>query len=229
LIFLILDKPDLAADRQLARHLVSLHNPAEEGEGGRQGERSQSEIISLDMLRAYILYAQTKCKPAITDDAAEALVNYYVDMRRMGTSAAGNKVITSTPRQLESLVRLAEALAKMKLAETVEVSDVDEAARLVKVALQQSATDPRTGTIDMDLIQTGVSSSLRQMRHKLEQDVRELLSKASGGRLSSSALMQDLKEKLESAAPSVNELWEVLQQMSDGGRLNIRGDQLALA
>ena len=62
-----------------------------------------------------------------------------------------------------------------------------------------------------------------------EQDVRELLSKASGGRLSSSALMQDLKEKLESAAPSVNELWEVLQQMSDGGRLNIRGDQLALA
>ena len=147
----------------------------------------------------------------------------------MGTTAAGNKVITSTPRQLESLVRLSEALAKMKLSSTVEVSDVDEAARLVKVALQQSATDPRTGTIDMDLIQTGVSSSLRQMRHKLEQDISETLSKASGRSLSSSNLLQELKETLQSSAPSINELWEVLQQMSDSGRLNIRGDQLALA
>ena len=224
LIFLILDKPDLAADRQLARHLVSLHNPVEE-----QTISPSGDIISLDMLRAYILYAQSKCKPVITDDAAEALVNYYVDMRRMGTTAAGNKVITSTPRQLESLVRLSEALAKMKLSSTVEVSDVDEAARLVKVALQQSATDPRTGTIDMDLIQTGVSSSLRQMRHKLEQDISETLSKASGRSLSSSNLLQELKETLQSSAPSINELWEVLQQMSDSGRLNIRGDQLALA
>ena len=106
---------------------------------------------------------------------------------------------------------------------------MDEAARLVKVALQQSATDPRTGTIDMDLIQTGVSSSLRQMRHKLEQDISETLSKASGRSLSSSNLLQELKETLQSSAPSINELWEVLQQMSDSGRLNIRGDQLALA
>jgi DNA replication licensing factor MCM4 len=224
LIFLILDKADLAADRQLARHLVSLHNPEEE-----QEMSPQNEIISLDDLRSYILYAQTKCKPQITDDAAEALVNYYVDMRRMGTSSAGNKVITSTPRQLESLVRLSEALAKMKLASTVEVSDVDEAARLVKVALQQSATDPRTGTIDMDLIQTGVSSSLRQMRHKLEQEVREALTKSGGGSMSATDLLTGLKENLQSAAPSINELWEVLQQMSDGGRLNIRGDSLALA
>jgi len=224
LIFLILDKPDLASDRQLARHLVSLHNPA-----GEQDTRTNDDIISLDMLRSYILYAQQMCKPKISDDAAEALVNYYVEMRRMGTSAAGSKVITSTPRQLESLVRLSEALAKMKLSKTVEVADVDEAARLVKVALQQSATDPRTGTIDMDLIQTGVSSSLRQMRYKLEQDIRGVLSKASGRTMSSSVLLQDLKETLQSQAPSVNELWEVLQQMSDSGRLNIRGDQLALA
>ena len=224
LIFLILDKADLAADRQLARHLVSLHNPQEDQRTG-----PSEEIIPLDMLRAYILYAQQMCKPAITDDAAEALVNYYVDMRRMGTSASGNKVITSTPRQLESLVRLSEALAKMKLSKTVEVADVDEAARLVKVALQQSATDPRTGTIDMDLIQTGVSASLRQMRHKLEQDVRGILGNSQGRAMATAALMEDLKQSLQSQAPTLNELWEVLQQMSDSGRLNIRGDQVALA
>jgi len=226
LIFLILDKPDLAADRQLARHLVSLHNP----DANQHESRDSQSVIPVDLLRSYILYAQSKCKPALTDDAAEALVNYYVEMRRMGTSAAGSKVITSTPRQLESLVRLSEALAKMKLAKTVEVADVDEAARLVKVALQQSATDPRTGTIDMDLIQTGVSASLRKIRHKLEQDIQSILSSKSGRSLSSSELMHELKELLgETSAPSTNELWELMQQLSQSGRLRVRGDTITLA
>ena len=55
-------------------------------------------------------------------------------MRKLG---GNKKTITATPRQLESLVRLSEALAKMRLAPRVERSDVVEAARLVRVALQQ--------------------------------------------------------------------------------------------
>lgn len=69
------------------------------------------------------------------------------------------KTITATPRQLESMIRIAESVAKMRLSETVEKRDVDEAVRLIKVAMQQSATDPTTGEIDMDIITTGVSST----------------------------------------------------------------------
>ena len=47
--------------------------------------------------------------------------------------------------------------------------------------------------------------------------------------MATTALMEDLKQSLQSQAPTLNELWEVLQQMSDSGRLNIRGDQVALA
>ena len=68
----------------------------------------------------------------------------------------GKKVITATPRQLESLIRLSEAHARMRLSETVERSDVVEAIRLVKAATHTAALDPRTGTIDMDLIVTGL-------------------------------------------------------------------------
>jgi|JI10StandDraft_1071094.scaffolds.fasta_scaffold558614_1 DNA replication licensing factor MCM4 len=101
--------------------------------------------------------------------------NRYVAMRRLG---GNKKTITATPRQLESLVRLSEALAKMRLASVVERSDVIEAARLVRVALQQvpflmfafvllfdlvcrkkAAIDPVTGTLDMDLITTGRSAT----------------------------------------------------------------------
>jgi hypothetical protein len=73
----------------------------------------------------------------------------------MRRSEGNRKTITATTRQLESLIRLSEALAKIRLSSAVEPKDVEEAARLIRVALQQAATDPRTGTIDMDLITTG--------------------------------------------------------------------------
>lgn len=63
-------------------------------------------------------------------------------MRKLG---GGKKTITATPRQLESLVRIAEALARMRFSKVVERIDVDEAIRLMRVALQQAAIDPRTG------------------------------------------------------------------------------------
>ena len=84
------------------------------------------------------------------------LVQEYTKMRSLGNS---KKTITATPRQLESTIRLAEAVAKMRLSETIEKQDIDEAVRLIRTAMQQSATDPVTGEIDMDIITTGVSSS----------------------------------------------------------------------
>jgi DNA replication licensing factor MCM4 len=54
-------------------------------------------------------------------------------MRSLGNS---KKTITATPRQLESMIRIAEALAKMRLSDTVDKQDVEEAVRLIKTAMQ---------------------------------------------------------------------------------------------
>lgn len=67
----------------------------------------------------------------ISDDAERELIEGYLEMRRMGGNA---KTITATPRQLESLIRLSEALARMKWARVVERSDVAEAIRLMKAS-----------------------------------------------------------------------------------------------
>ena len=70
----------------------------------------------------------------------------------------------------------------MRLADTVEESDVDEAVRLMRVAMQQSSIDPRTGQIDMDVIQTGVSAAERTARAALASRVRDVLeSKGADG------------------------------------------------
>lgn len=60
-------------------------------------------------------------------------------MRKVGNN---KKMITATPRQLESLIRISEAFAKMRLSIEVNESDVEKAVDLVRVAMQQAATDP---------------------------------------------------------------------------------------
>ena len=58
-------------------------------------------------------------------------------MRSQGAKAGAGNVITATPRQLESMIRISEALAKMRLDSEVKVEDVKEAARLINVATQR--------------------------------------------------------------------------------------------
>lgn len=76
-------------------------------------------------------------KPVIGEEAAVQLREEYLQMRAQGAKAAMANVVTATPRQLESMIRLSEALAKMRLASTVTVEDVKEAARLINVATQR--------------------------------------------------------------------------------------------
>jgi DNA replication licensing factor MCM4 len=93
-------------------------------------------------------------------------------MRALGNS---KNTISATPRQLESLIRLSEARARLRFAEYVEKQDVDEAIRLIKVATQQAATDPVTGVIDMDLISTGMTTSSRVKLSTLSNTIRTIL------------------------------------------------------
>jgi len=167
LIYLVLDKADEASDRTLARHLIAMY--AETPPGRKQG------VIPMEELKEYIAYSRAHCKPELTDQAAAALVDGYLNMRAMGIS---RKVITATPRQLESGVRLAEALARMRLSPTVEPSDVAEGLRLMKVAMQQTAVDPSTGTIDMDLISTGISAGDRLNQAHLTSELKNIVADA---------------------------------------------------
>jgi DNA replication licensing factor MCM4 len=161
LIYLILDTVNPDADRRLAHHLVSLHWPEglREENSTRAKSGQQLKLFERPALMEYISYAKETINPSISDAALDRLVRAYVDMRRLGAvaRAGSKKTITATTRQLESLVRLSEAHARMRLSGVVEVEDCDEAIRLMNVATQRAAVDPRTGTINMELITTGHS------------------------------------------------------------------------
>ncbi|KAF0683439.1 Aste57867_24564 [Aphanomyces stellatus] len=186
LIYLILDRPNADSDRQLARHIVSLYYDSY----AIRATTRTSEVISMSLLSEYIAYAKAHVHPQLTEAAATDLVAGYLGLRRMGNN---RKNITATPRQLESLIRIAEALAKMKLSDTVTPREVQEALRLMHVATQKAAMDPRTGTIDMDMITTGLATLDRQTLQTMVEELKSILE--SEGSLS----LGEAKRKLEEA------------------------------
>jgi len=168
LVFLILDPQDEQYDKKLASHLVRLYYNKDEA------QQREEENFEMKHLRNYIKYAKQTYNPVLSDAAGQQLIQNYVEMRKIGS---GRGQITAYPRQLESLIRLAEAHARMRFSDTVEIVDVDEAARLHREALKQSATDPTTGRIDVSILTTGQSSASRKRRQEVAKALQELLSK----------------------------------------------------
>jgi len=123
------------------------------------------------------------------------LVQEYTNMRSLGNS---KKTITATPRQLESTIRLAEAVAKMRLSETIEKRDIDEAVRLIKTAMQQSATDPTTGEIDMNIINTGVSTSSTEKVKEVMNIIKRI--------------QEDFRDKVKKSGVSYLNMFEYVQK-----------------
>ena len=184
LIYLMLDKHNETYDRRLANHIVSLYGNVEgddsdvdmedlsmAGTGKKKKQSKEKTYVRKEVLTAYISQARKK-DPKISDDIVNKLVQYYIEMRQL---SSGKNTISATPRQLESLIRLSEASARMRFSDYVEKEDVDEAIRLIKVATQQAATDPVTGVIDMDLISTGMASSSRAKLNELKDIVKIIL------------------------------------------------------
>ncbi|XXG51405.1 hypothetical protein AAC387_Pa02g5185 [Persea americana] len=219
LIYLVLDKADEQTDRRLAKHIVALHF--------QDPESIVQDVLDLPTLTSYISYARKHIHPQLSDEAAEDLTRGYVEMRRKGNfPGSSKKVITATPRQIESLIRLSEALARIRFSELVETCDVKEAFRLLDVALQQSATDHSTGTIDMDLITTGVSASERMRRVSLMEAIRKLITEKMQLGGPPTRLMELLEElrKQSTVEVHLNDLRNALVTLASEGLVALHGD-----
>ena len=176
LIYLILDRVDEKTDRRLAKHLLSLYL-----EDKPDSAPTNNDILPVDFLTLYISYARSNIQPVISQEAAQELVDNYVAMRALGQDVrSADTRITATTRQLESMIRLSEAHAKMRLSETVTKDDVREANRLIQSALKTAATDAQ-GRIDMSLLTEGTSAADRKRQGEIKEAVQRLLDELTAG------------------------------------------------
>ncbi|XP_029971413.1 DNA replication licensing factor MCM4 [Salarias fasciatus] len=217
LIFLMLDPQDEAYDRRLAHHLVSLYYQSE--------EQMEEEFLDMAMLKDYIAYARTYISPRLSEEASQALIEAYVDMRKIGS---GRGMVSAYPRQLEALIRLAEAHAKVRFSEKVETIDVEEAKRLHREALKQSATDPRTGFVDISILTTGMSATARKRREEAAQALKKLIqTKGKTPAMKYQQLLDDLRGQSETAI--TKELFdEALRALADEDFLTVTGKTVRL-
>lgn len=218
LVYLVLDKVDESTDRELAKHLTSLYLE------DKPEHVAKNDILPVEFLTMYINYAKQNIHPVITEEAKRELVRSYVNMRKMGDdSRSDEKRITATTRQLESMIRLSEAHAKMRLSEDVELEDVQEAVRLIKTAIKDYATDPKTGKIDMNLVQTGKSVIQRKMQEDLAREIIKILTEYSSDSMSFNELIKQINDQSQDKVNS-GDISEALARLQQEDKVIVLGE-----
>jgi len=161
LIFPVRDLPNKEKDTKIAEHILELH---------RASEDKETEI-PIVLIKKYVAYVRQKIFPKLTEGAIEEIKTFYVTLRTSGSAEEETlRPIPISARQLEALIRLAEASARVRLSNQVTRSDAKKAIAILKYCLMQVGFDYETGQIDIDRISTGITASTRN-KIKIIRDI----------------------------------------------------------
>ncbi|BAM79525.1 DNA replication licensing factor MCM5 [Cyanidioschyzon merolae strain 10D] len=224
LIFLVRDVRNDERDRTIARHVLALHQRGHslrpQGSGlDSAGDISDSGMLSLspngaseftssqmlnavglvpiDKLRRYVAYARRRCRPRLSAEAADLLRTAYVAVRQelRDRTADGPTPVPIAVRQLESLIRLTEALAKMRLSDLASAADAEEALRLFRVATMAAA---HAGALPPGAFEGTLSGEFLIEVQAAEAAIRRRI--AIGSMLALNRLVRELTQQHLSAA-----------------------------
>ena len=149
LIFVLRDVPNREADEKMLAHILEIH---------RRGSSPVEVQIDVDLMRKYVSYAKA-IKPVLSNAAVKRLGDFYLAMR--AASEAEGSPVAITARQLESLVRISEARARVALRKEVLAEDAEAAIAIMKRSLEEVGIDVSSYKMDIDLIMTGKPKSVR--------------------------------------------------------------------
>ncbi|KAJ2232459.1 MCM DNA helicase complex subunit, partial [Coemansia sp. RSA 485] len=131
------DEVDPVKDEMLGRFVVQSHTRSHPGFQQQQQEQEPEEnavnsvdVIPQDLLRKYIMYARENVHPRISERYSDKVAHLYAELRRESLATGS---VPITVRHIESMVRLAEAHARMHLRDYVRNDDVEVA---IRVALE---------------------------------------------------------------------------------------------
>ncbi|HSU72354.1 MAG TPA: minichromosome maintenance protein MCM [Candidatus Binatia bacterium] len=200
LIFPIKDLPDANKDEKMAKFVLMLHKDL----------ITESEIKT-PLLRKYIAYARQNVFPKLTEGAIEELKDYYIQMRSSGSKEGVIKSVPISARQLEALVRLAEAHARLHLSDKVTKKNAKKAVELLHHCLSLVAMDEETGTFDIDRIATDTPASARNKMIIIKELLTEL------EKVAKPVDMRDLMRHAGEKNISDGDVEEIIQKLKRGG------------
>jgi len=145
LFFVVLDECNERSDYSISRHILNVH---------RYRDEACDPPFSPEQVQRYIKYART-IKPKIGKESADLLVSSYKQLRQNDCTGAGSSY-RMTVRQLESLIRLSEGLARLHCDAEVKPSYVRDACRLLKSSIIRVETE----NVELESPATSFAASL---------------------------------------------------------------------
>jgi len=183
LIFVLRDVPEKEADTLMTEHILDLH---------KRGVAPAESPVPPNLLRKYISYTKN-IKPQLTEEALQRLKDFYLEMR--SASETEGTPIAITARQLESLVRLAEARARVAFRKEILAEDAEAAIRIMGLSLKEVGIDVTSGKPDIDIIMTGRPKSVRDRLQVILGKIIEM--EKETGMVEKTALLQRLQSENE--------------------------------
>ncbi len=203
LIFIVEDKPDDERDKELADFVLKV-----------RGQGQISVPYSPDTMRKYISYARMNCSPELSEAAAESLNSFYIEMRRKSESPDSPIVITT--RQLEGLVRLTKANARLRLSQVAVAEDAESAIRLYKIFLQGIGVQTSTGEkTDLSTVYVGKTSEELGVMARIDMVLSKMLEEAG----SEGVLEADFKQRCKEEGFGERDVEKFLEMRKRGGML----------
>ncbi len=202
-IFTLRDIPHRDKDEKIAMHVLSEHQ-----------QEGKTMLIPRELFRKYIAYAKQRVKPVLTEEAVEELKRFYVDLRnRPVSSESAMRPIPISARQLQALIRMAEASAKVRLSKVVAMEDAKIAIELMKYYLMQVGYDYESKTFDIDKATTGITSSERNKIFTVRETITKLES-----RLGKMIPVEEIENELEGKM-SKEEIDEAITKLNSQGEI----------
>ncbi|NIB98008.1 minichromosome maintenance protein MCM [Halobacterium sp. R2-5] len=225
LIFTVTDEPDPEEDAQLAQHILQTNYAGElntQQEQLANSNHTEEEVdaetgtvapaIEASLLRKYIAYSRRNCYPTMTDEARDAIEEFYVDLRAEGQGE--DSPVPVTARQLEALVRLAEASARVRLSDTVEQEDAERVIEIVRSCLQDIGVDPETGEYDADVVETGRSKTQRDRVKNVKAIIKEIEDEFDEG-----APVDEVLDRAEEVGMDASKAEHEIEKLKEKGEL----------
>ena len=197
LIFVIEDKPNAERDHSLAGHILKIHQ-----------DRNINYEIEPEFMRKYIAYARKTVNPTLSNDAAKTLQDFYVSMR--SGAIEEDSPVPITARQLEALVRIAEASARIRLSDEVTKEDAERAIQLQENCMKQVGYDPDTGKVDIDKVEGRTSKSERDKINIITDVIKELCVDYEGS-APKTVVYAELSDKYNISESKVDEIINMLK------------------
>ncbi|WP_436344517.1 minichromosome maintenance protein MCM [Natronorubrum sp. FCH18a] len=194
LIFTVQDVPDEESDRQLADHVLDVRDGAKRDDNLDEDEDKAEPIVDPEIFRKWIAVAKQQPNPPFeSQDVKEQLRESFLEIRKL-YDVSDNSPVPVTFRDLEGLVRIAEAAAKFELSETIKERHAKIATEMAGRSMQDVGKN-EDGEFDADVVEVGQSKSQKDRMQTLAQAIADLTADYSDG-VPREAVIEHVQEEL---------------------------------